>query len=138
MVKGYLWIVSSFPTCYWLATTTVVLLFVATQVDTPAQMSAMAVSGANSCKNRLLEYYQSNETLQHTYVMVIHVVVLQQSHSKKTYESRINCTRVLRTSCTRALVIVLRLFGYFQSDVDPMSSPRNPQLTNPCFVNCQM
>ena len=65
-----------------------------TQVDDPAQMYAMAVSEANSCKNRLLKNYKSNEeTLQHTYVMVL--MVLQQSQSKKTYEIRINCTRVL-------------------------------------------
>jgi hypothetical protein len=43
-----------------------------TQVDDQAQMYAMAGSEANSCKNRLLKNYKSNEeTLQHTYVMVL-------------------------------------------------------------------
>jgi hypothetical protein len=61
-------------------------LVATTQVDNPAQMYAMAVSEANSCKNRLLKNYKSNEeTLQHTYVMVL--MVLQQSQSKKTYEN---------------------------------------------------
>ena len=65
-----------------------------TQVGAPAQMYAMAVSEANSCKNRLLKNYKSNEeTLQHTYVVVL--MVLQQSQSKKTSESRTSCTRVL-------------------------------------------
>jgi hypothetical protein len=60
-------------------------------------MYAMAGSEANSCKNKLLKNYKSNEeTLQHTYVgYVMVLMVLQQSQSKKIPESRTSCTRVL-------------------------------------------
>ena len=61
-------------------------LVATTQVDNPAQMYAMAVSEANSCKNILLKYYRSSkETLhlyKHTHVMVL--MVLQHSHPMKT------------------------------------------------------